>query len=135
LLKKYRGSMSGEHGDGIVRGEFLPFYDCWKLHWNEVKLAFIAINYELSTDQVSLKWMRIFLWNRKERARRFKHFKIFSDSMGILRAAENAMAHNDCQKYLRQVDQCVQLPRDKWKDTTRARASILRNTWPILKRK
>jgi FAD/FMN-containing dehydrogenase len=28
LLKKYRGSMSGEHGDGIVRGEFLPFYDC-----------------------------------------------------------------------------------------------------------
>ncbi|MEY4084784.1 MAG: hypothetical protein RL074_571, partial [Bacteroidota bacterium] len=25
LVKKYRGSLSGEHGDGIVRGEFLPF--------------------------------------------------------------------------------------------------------------
>ena len=24
LVKKYRGSFSGEHGDGIVRGEFLP---------------------------------------------------------------------------------------------------------------
>lgn len=24
LVKKYRGSLSGEHGDGIVRGEFLP---------------------------------------------------------------------------------------------------------------
>jgi FAD/FMN-containing dehydrogenase len=22
LVKKYRGSLSGEHGDGIVRGEF-----------------------------------------------------------------------------------------------------------------
>ena len=25
LVKKYKGSMSGEHGDGIVRGEFIPF--------------------------------------------------------------------------------------------------------------
>ena len=25
LVKKYRGSMSGEHGDGRVRGEFIPF--------------------------------------------------------------------------------------------------------------
>nr|HMQ45667.1 FAD-linked oxidase C-terminal domain-containing protein [Mariniflexile sp.] len=25
LVKKYKGSLSGEHGDGIVRGEFLPF--------------------------------------------------------------------------------------------------------------
>src|SRR5690554_8125205 len=25
LVKKYQGSMSGEHGDGIVRAEFIPF--------------------------------------------------------------------------------------------------------------
>ena len=25
LVKKYNGSLSGEHGDGIVRGEFLPY--------------------------------------------------------------------------------------------------------------
>jgi FAD/FMN-containing dehydrogenase len=25
LVKKYRGSMSGEHGDGRVRGKFIPF--------------------------------------------------------------------------------------------------------------
>ena len=25
LVKKYRGSMSGEHGDGRVRGRFIPF--------------------------------------------------------------------------------------------------------------
>ncbi len=25
LVKKYEGSMSGEHGDGIVRAEFIPF--------------------------------------------------------------------------------------------------------------
>lgn len=25
MVKKYRGSLSGEHGDGIVRGEFLPY--------------------------------------------------------------------------------------------------------------
>jgi FAD/FMN-containing dehydrogenase len=25
LVKKYRGSLSGEHGDGRVRGEFIPF--------------------------------------------------------------------------------------------------------------
>ena len=24
LVKKYKGSMSGEHGDGIVRSEFIP---------------------------------------------------------------------------------------------------------------
>ena len=24
LVKKYRGSLSGEHGDGRLRGEFLP---------------------------------------------------------------------------------------------------------------
>ena len=25
LVKKYRGSLSGEHGDGRLRGEFIPF--------------------------------------------------------------------------------------------------------------
>ncbi len=47
LVKKYRGSLSGEHGDGRLRGEFIPFmlgdhnYEllksvkhCWDPRWN-----------------------------------------------------------------------------------------------------
>jgi FAD/FMN-containing dehydrogenase len=39
--KKYRGSLSGEHGDGIVRGEFC-LYD-WRQNYEllkRIKLAF-----------------------------------------------------------------------------------------------
>ncbi len=25
LVKKYKGSLSGEHGDGRLRGEFIPY--------------------------------------------------------------------------------------------------------------
>jgi FAD/FMN-containing dehydrogenase len=41
LVKKYRGSLSGEHGDGIVRGEFC-LYD-WRQNYEllkRIKLAF-----------------------------------------------------------------------------------------------
>jgi hypothetical protein len=38
----------------------------------------------------ALKWMKISVLNRAEKNPKFKPFKI-SDSMGILRAAENAM--------------------------------------------
>jgi FAD/FMN-containing dehydrogenase len=67
VVKKYRGSLSGEHGDGIVRGEFC-LYD-WRQNYEllkRIKLAFDP-NSVLNMGKIvnALKWMKTSVLKRE----------------------------------------------------------------------
>jgi FAD/FMN-containing dehydrogenase/Fe-S oxidoreductase len=131
LVKKYRGSLSGEHGDGIVRGEFLPFmigdknYELLK----RVKKAF-----DPDTILNVGKIVNAFKMDENLRVEAgrvepdIKTIQDFSDSMGILRAAEKCNGSGDCRKLPSAggtLCPSYRATRNE-KDTTRARANALR---------
>ena len=131
LVKKYRGSLSGEHGDGIVRGEFLPFmigaknYELLK----RIKKAFdpnIIFNVGKIVNASKMDE------NLRVEAGRIEPdiqtIQDFSDSLGILRAAEKCNGSGDCRKPPSAggtLCPSYRATRNE-KDTTRARANALR---------
>ncbi|MDD5151204.1 MAG: FAD-linked oxidase C-terminal domain-containing protein [Flavobacterium sp.] len=131
LVKKYRGSLSGEHGDGIVRGEFIPFmigeknYELLK----RIKLAFdpnsvLNIGKIVNTSKMDENL-------RVESGRvepEIQTIQDFSDSLGVLRAAEKCNGSGDCRKLPSAggtLCPSYRASRNE-KDTTRARANALR---------
>jgi len=131
LVKKYRGSLSGEHGDGIVRGEFLPFmigeknYELLK----RIKLAFDPHSV-LNMGKIvnALKMDENFRFETGRVEPDIQTIQDFSDSMGILRAAEKCNGSGDCRKLPSAggtLCPSYRATRNE-KDTTRARANALR---------
>lgn len=131
LVKKYRGSLSGEHGDGRLRGEFIP-------------LMIGARNYEL-IRALKKVWDPENIFNpgkivdtppmdtnlRFEKDQVTKEFDTildFSANQGFLRAAEQCNGSGDCRKTeLSGGTMCPSyMATRREKDTTRARANILR---------
>jgi Fe-S oxidoreductase len=131
LVKKYKGSISGEHGDGRLRGEFIP-------------IIIGNHNYELLRKikncwdpQNILNPGKIVDTPRMNTCLRYEPGHVtpiietyydFSATDGIIRAAENCNGSGDCRKS--QIIGGVMCPSFKAtreeKDTTRARANILR---------
>jgi FAD/FMN-containing dehydrogenase/Fe-S oxidoreductase len=131
LVKKYDGSLSGEHGDGRLRGEFIPQmigphnYELIK----ELKKIWDP-NYILNPGKiVETPPMDTFLRYEKDQGtKEFETILDFSETMGILRTAEQCNGSGDCRKS--EVSGGTMCPsymatRNE-KDTTRARANILR---------
>ncbi len=131
LVKKYKGSLSGEHGDGRLRGEFIPFMIGEK-------------NYQL-LRQVKNSWDPFHILNpgkivdtppmdtslrfkAGQETREFDTVLNFDESHGILRAAEQCNGSGDCRKtHFSGGVMCPSYMATKnEKDTTRARANILR---------
>ena len=131
LVKKYRGSLSGEHGDGIVRGEFIPFmigdknYELLK----RIKLAFdpnSVLNIGKIVNALKMDENHRVVSGRVEPD--IKTFQDFSDSLGILRAAEKCNGSGDCRKLPSgggAMCPSYRATRNE-KETTRARANALR---------
>lgn len=131
LVKKYRGSLSGEHGDGIVRGEFIPFmigdknYELLK----RIKLAFdpnSVLNIGKIVNALKMDENHRVVSGRVEPD--IKTFQDFSDSLGILRAAEKCNGSGDCRKMPSAggaMCPSYRATRNE-KETTRARANALR---------
>ena len=131
LVKKYRGSLSGEHGDGIVRGEFLPYmigdknYELLK----RIKNAFDP-NTILNVGKI-VNASKMDENLRVEAGRiepDIQTIQDFSDSLGILRAAEKCNGSGDCRKLPSAggtLCPSYRATRNE-KDTTRARANALR---------
>ena len=131
LVKKYRGSLSGEHGDGIVRGEFIPFmigdknYELLK----RIKLAFdpnSVFNIGKIVNALKMDENHRVVSGRVEPD--IKTFQDFSDSLGILRAAEKCNGSGDCRKMPSAggaMCPSYRATRNE-KETTRARANALR---------
>lgn len=131
LVKKYKGSLSGEHGDGRLRGEFIP-------------LMVGEHNYELLT-QIKKAWDSENIFNpgkitntpKMNTSLRFEPGKAekniptifdFSKDLGILRAVEKCNGSADCRKS--NVIGGIMCPsymatKDEF-NSTRARANILR---------
>ncbi len=131
LVKKYNGSLSGEHGDGRLRGEFIPavlgpsVYSLLK----QVKSIFDPRGIFNANKIVDTPPMDQFLRYEAE-ANPVKVDTVFDFSRqeSILRLAEKCSGSGDCRKtHITGGTMCpsYMATRDE-KDTTRARANILR---------
>lgn len=131
LVKKYKGSLSGEHGDGRLRGEFIPQMvgkENYQL-LRQIKQTWDPQNIFNPGKIVDTPPMDSFLrYDQAQETRQFDTMLDFSRDHGILRSAELCNGSGDCRKSeLTGGTMCpsYMATRDE-KDTTRARANILR---------
>ena len=131
LVKKYKGSFSGEHGDGIVRAEFIPLMIGEKNYQllRRIKKAFDpnnVFNKGKITDAFAMDQNLRYDIDRIEP--NIKTIQDFSDNEGILKLAEKCNGSGDCRKPVSAGGtMCPSYRATKnEKDTTRARANILR---------
>ncbi len=133
LVKKYKGSLSGEHGDGRLRGEFIPRMIGEKNYslLREVKNAWDPdhiFNPGKIIDTPPMDKKLRYYPGQKTRELN-TNFK-FEREKGFQRAVEQCNGSGDCRKTeLTGGTMCpsYMATRDE-KDTTRARANILRET-------
>lgn len=101
LVKKYRGSMSGEHGDGRLRGEFIPIVlgeHNYRL-LREVKKTWDPdniLNPGKITDTPPMNTSLRYLPGQK--TPEIETIYDFSSTDGIVRAAEKCNGSGDCRK-------------------------------------
>lgn len=131
LVKKYGGSLSGEHGDGRVRAEFIremigpENYELLR----RVKRIFDPANIfnpDKITDAAPMDEGLRYEPGRTEPE--IPTLMDFSDSLGILRGAENCNGSGDCRKPAEAggtMCPSYRATRNE-RDTTRARANALR---------
>jgi len=131
LVKKYNGSLSGEHGDGRVRGEFIPIILGEKIYqmlkevkdtWDPKHLFNPGKIVEVPDMTTNLRYEP----GKKER--QIDTVFDFSNVGGILRATEKCNGSGDCRKTeLTGGTMCPSyMATRNENDVTRARANILR---------
>ncbi|HPT21287.1 MAG TPA: FAD-linked oxidase C-terminal domain-containing protein [Bacteroidales bacterium] len=131
LVKKYKGSMSGEHGDGRLRGEFIPIilgehnYDLFK----DIKRCWdpeCILNPGKITDTPKMNSCLRYIPGRP--TREIETIYDFSSSDGIVRAAEKCNGSADCRKSIKiGGTMCPSfMATSDEKNSTRARANVVR---------
>jgi FAD/FMN-containing dehydrogenase/Fe-S oxidoreductase len=131
LVKKYKGSFSGEHGDGIVRSEFIPMmigsknYELLK----RIKTAFDpwnSFNPGKIVNPLPMDKSMRYVPDRQEPI--IPTLMNFDDSQGILKHAEKCNGSGDCRKPVAAGGTMCPSYRatNAEKDSTRARANALR---------
>ena len=132
LVKKYRGSLSGEHGDGRLRGEFLRHMigdACYAL-MRQVKALFDPSGILNPGKIIDAPPMDESLrYAPGHPTPEYETIFDFSNVRGILRAAEKCNGSGDCRKtQLTGGTMCPSYMATRNEmDTTRARANILRH--------
>jgi len=131
LVKRYRGSLSGEHGDGRLRGEFIPLMLGEKVYamLQQVKKTWDPnglFNPGKITDTPSMKTFLRYRPGLPER--KLKTFFNYGNTRGFLRAVEQCNGSGDCRKPATMGG--VMCPSYhatlNETDTTRGRANVLR---------
>jgi FAD/FMN-containing dehydrogenase/Fe-S oxidoreductase len=131
LTKRFGGSLSGEHGDGRLRGEFLPMmvgeknyalFRAIKRTWDPAGIFNPGKITDTPPMDANLRY------KPNQPVREFKTVLRFSEARGILRAAEQCNGSGDCRKtHLMGGTMCPSYMATRHeRDTTRARANILR---------
>ena len=131
LVKKYGGSLSGEHGDGRLRGEFIPFMigdENYKLLQNIKKTwdPMGIFNEGKITDTPPMDTSLRFVPGVE--TPEFNTVFDFTDTLGLVRMAEKCNGSADCRKSAiigGTMCPSFQATKDE-RNTTRARANMLR---------
>ncbi len=131
LVKQYGGSFSGEHGDGIVRAEFIPLMIGEKNYQllRKIKKVFDPnniFNKGKITDAFPMDQSLRYEIDRVEPS--ITTLQDFSENQGILKLAEKCNGSGDCRKPASAggaMCPSYRATKDE-KDTTRARANTLR---------
>jgi FAD/FMN-containing dehydrogenase/Fe-S oxidoreductase len=132
LVKKYRGSLSGEHGDGRLRGEFIPFMvgpECYAM-MRRVKETFDPRGLFNPGKIIDTPPMDTSLRHGPDHPTpEYKTVFNFTAAQGVLRAAEKCNGVGECRKtHLMGGTMCPSyMATRNEKDTTRARANMLRH--------
>jgi Fe-S oxidoreductase/FAD/FMN-containing dehydrogenase len=130
ILKKYKGSLSGEHGDGRLRGEFIPelmgkeVYSLFK----EIKHVFDpnhVFNPGKITDSPAMDTAFRFTDQKATEPSYFFDYGVLRNPLGL---AEKCSGSGDCKKTsLSGGTMCPSyMATLQEKDSTRARANMLR---------
>ena len=131
LVKKYNGSLSGEHGDGRLRGEYIPAMvgeETYRL-FKKIKNIFDPHNIFNAGKITDTPAMDTHLRVEQRPITRIINTTFdFSSSGGILRLAEKCSGSGDCRKMpVSGGTMCPSYMATRMeKDTTRARANLLR---------
>jgi FAD/FMN-containing dehydrogenase/Fe-S oxidoreductase len=131
LVKKYRGSLSGEHGDGRLRGEFIRFMvgdECYAM-MQQIKQTFDPYGVFNPRKIIDTPPMDTSLRHKpNHRSPEYKTIFDFSGTQGVLRAAEKCTGVGECRKtHLMGGTMCPSYMATRNEhDTTRARANMLR---------
>ncbi|MFO7853012.1 MAG: FAD-binding and (Fe-S)-binding domain-containing protein [Bacteroidota bacterium] len=131
LVKKYKGSLSGEHGDGRLRGEFIPMMYGDRIYniLREVKYTWDPEGILNPGKIVDTPPMNSSLrYTPGQEVRQMETYFSFEDTGGYIRAAEKCNGSGDCRKT--EIIGGTMCPsymatRDEM-HTTRARANVLR---------
>ena len=131
LVKKYRGSLSGEHGDGRLRGEFIRFMvgeECYAM-MRQIKETFDPaglLNPGKIIDTPPMDTSLRHSPGAEERS--YETVFDFSADGGVLGAAEKCTGVGECRKsHLMGGTMCPSyMATRNEQDTTRARANLLR---------
>jgi FAD/FMN-containing dehydrogenase/Fe-S oxidoreductase len=131
LVKKFKGSLSGEHGDGRLRGEFIPLMIGEKNYrlLKDIKDTWDPKGIFNPNKIVDTPKMNTNLRFRPgQKVSEVKTIFDFSSNHGILRAAEQCNGTGDCRNTtLTGKWMCPSYMAVKDEDTTtRARANVLR---------
>lgn len=133
LVKKYKGSLSGEHGDGRLRGEFIPL-----MYGQDIYDLFVQVKNTWDPWGV-FNPNKIVHTHPMDSSLRYEAgqptpmpetYFDFSENNGIVRAAEMCNGSGDCRKTEKSggtMCPSYMATREE-KHTTRARANILRET-------
>jgi len=131
LVKKFGGSLSGEHGDGRVRAEFIPLMIGEKNYQllRRIKQTWDPNNIFNPGKIVDAPAMNTSLrYDAGQQTPKFETVLDFSDSGDILNAAERCNGAGDCRKLAfagGTMCPSYMATRNEM-DTTRARANVLR---------
>jgi FAD/FMN-containing dehydrogenase/Fe-S oxidoreductase len=132
LVKKYNGSLSGEHGDGRLRGEFIPRMvgpECYAL-MRGIKDVFDPRRVFNPGKIIDTPPMDTSLRYRPGQGTpEYETILDFSSTLGVLRAAEQCNGSGDCRKgSLAGGVMCPSYMATRAEEhTTRARANVLRH--------
>jgi FAD/FMN-containing dehydrogenase/Fe-S oxidoreductase len=130
LVKKYDGSLSGEHGDGRLRGEFIPQMVGEKNYalLKQVKETWDPMHIFNPGKIVDTPPMDTFLRYEKDQQTPVFQTHFRYPKQDVLQHAEQCNGSGDCRKtHLSGGTMCPSyMATRNEKDTTRARANILR---------
>ena len=131
LVKKHKGSLSGEHGDGRLRGEFIPLMYGDYLYgvMKEVKQIFDPFSIFNSGKIVDTPPMNTMLRYLPDvPVREYNTYFDYSDKGGWLRSIEQCNGSGDCRKSISFSGTMCPSFRvsGREEDSTRGRANVLR---------